>query len=101
MCCKSKLCPRENAQPNSDSDLEVHMDIDLGTAVRTLVCVAMGQSSEKRVTVGLIVAVLARKFSPLPEEHIAKVVTRTVIEEGGFVDRSIPGAMPIELQETV
>ena len=35
------------------------MTIDLETAVRTLVCVAMGQHPSKRVAVSLIVAVLA------------------------------------------
>ena len=59
------------------------MTIDLETAVRTLVCVAMGQHPHKRVSIDLIVAVLARKFSAMTEDDIRKLVTRTVVEEGG------------------
>lgn len=66
------------------------MAIDLETAVRTLVCASIGQTPGARVTVGLIVAVLARKFSAYPESHIARIVTRTVLQEGGTVDLSIP-----------
>lgn len=76
------------------------MDIDLEMAVRTLVCVAMGQGPDKRVTVGLIVAVLARKFSRFPEEHIARIVTRTVLEEGGTVDLSIPATEQVEFRKS-
>lgn len=76
------------------------MKIDLETAVRTLVCVAMGQSPGKQVTVGLIVAVLARKFSSFPEEHIAQMVARTVIEERGNVNRTIPASMSIALRKS-
>lgn len=76
------------------------MEIEFETAVRTLVCVCMGQDPGKRVTVGLIVAVLARKFSNLPEEHIARIVTRTVLEEGGTVDLSIPATERVELQKS-
>lgn len=68
------------------------MIIDVETAVRTLVYVAMGQHPSKRVTVGLIVAVLARKFSAIAEEEIRKLVTRTVVEEGGTVDLLDPAA---------
>ena len=66
------------------------MTIDLETAVRTLVCVAMGQHPSRRVSVGLIVAVLARKFSDFPETHLVELVTRTVLEEGGTVDLAVP-----------
>lgn len=68
------------------------MTIDLETAVRTLVCVAMGQHLHKRVSVDLIVAVLARKFSAMTEDDICKLVTRTVVEEGGTVDLIDPAA---------
>lgn len=71
------------------------MEIEFETAVRTLVCVAMGQGPDKRVTVGLIVAVLARKFSSFSEQQIAQVVIRTVLEEGGTVDHSIPATSPV------
>jgi hypothetical protein len=70
------------------------MTIDLETAVQTLVCVAMGQHPSKRVTVGLIVAVLARKFSAVTEDDIRKLVTRTVVNEGGTVDLLDPAAGP-------
>ena len=76
------------------------MDIDLETAVRTLVCVAMGQGPNKRVTAGLIVAVLARKFSRFPEDHIARIVTKTILEEGGTVDLSIPPTVPMEFRKS-
>jgi hypothetical protein len=46
----------------------------------------MGQHPRKRITVDLIVAVLARKFSAFTEEHITDLVIRTVVEEGGTVD---------------
>ena len=68
------------------------MTIDLETAVRTLVCVAMGQHPSKRVAIGLIVAVLASKFSTITEDDIRKLVTRTVAEEGGTVDLLDPAA---------
>ena len=68
------------------------MTIDLETAVRTLVCVAMGQHPRKRIAVDLIVAVLARKFSAFTEEHITELVIRTVVEEGGTVDVLSPAA---------
>ena len=74
------------------------MSIDLETAVRTLVSVAMEQDPGKRVTAGLIVAVLARMFSVFPEAHIAQVVTRTVLEAGGTVDLSIPVTRPTALK---
>ena len=74
------------------------MSIDLETAVRTFVSVAMGQDPGKRVTVGLIVAVLARKFSVFPEEHIAQVVTKAVREAGGTVDLAIPATKPTALK---
>ena len=61
------------------------MEVDLETAARTLVVVAMGQAPGKRVTVGLIVAVLAGKFSTCPENRIAELVTRMVMDEGGTV----------------
>lgn len=76
------------------------MDIDLETAVRTLVCVAMGQDPGKRVTVGLIVAVLARKFSRFPEELIARIVARTVLEEGGTAVFSRPATKPREYRRS-
>ena len=61
------------------------MDIEFETAVRTLVCVCMGQDPAKRVTAGLIIAVLSRKFVNIPEEEISRLVTSTIIEEGGVV----------------
>ena len=76
------------------------MDIDLETAVRTLVCVAMGQDPGKRVTVGLIVAVMARKFSHFPEKHIARIAVRTVLEEGGTADFSIPATRPVAYRQS-
>lgn len=71
------------------------MTIDLETAVRTLVCVAMGQHPSRRVTVDLIVAVLASKFSAITEDDIRGLVTRTVLEEGGTVDLLDPAADPV------
>jgi hypothetical protein len=71
------------------------MIIDLDTAVRTLVCTTMAQAPSKRVTSRLIVAVLARKFSDVSEEHIARLVSRTIIEEGGSEDvHSTTGTAP-------
>lgn len=70
------------------------MTIDLETAVRTLVCVAMGQHPSRRVTVDLIVAVLASKFSAITEDDIRGLVTRTILEEGGTVDLLDPAAGP-------
>ena len=52
------------------------MEVDLETAARTLVVVAMGQAPGKRVTVGLIVAVLAGKFSTCPENRIAELAAQ-------------------------
>lgn len=75
------------------------MNIDLETAIRTLVCVSMGQNPEKRVSVGLIVAVLARKFSAYPEVHIADRVTQTILEEGGTVDLLLAPAVPGPFKE--
>ena len=71
------------------------MTIDLETAVRTLVCVAMGQHPSKRVAVSLIVAVLAGKFSAITEDDICKLVTRTILEEGGIVDLLDPATDPL------
>lgn len=76
------------------------MDIELETAVRTLACAAMWHDPSRRVTVGLIVAVLYRKFPRIPEEHIARIVTRTVEEEGGTLDLSGPAAKPREYQRS-
>ena len=73
------------------------MDIDLETAVRALVSAAMGQGPDRRVTVGLVVAVLARKFSVIPEEYIAQVVSRAFIAAGGTVELSIPATTPMAL----
>lgn len=75
------------------------MTIDLETAVRTLVCVAMGQHPRKRVAVDLIVAVLARKFSVFTEEHITELVIKTVVEEGGIVDMLNPAADLIPIMQ--
>ena len=66
------------------------MEVDFDTAVRTLVCVAMGQAPDKRVAAGLIVAVLARKFSRFPESHISRMVTKAILEEGGTTDPTVP-----------
>jgi hypothetical protein len=74
--------------------MDVPMNIDFETAVRTLVWAAMGEDPHGRVTVGLIVAVLARKFSVFTEEHIAGMVARIVLEEGGNVDHAVPIKMP-------
>ncbi len=74
------------------------MSIDLETAVRTLVSMAIGQDPGRRVTVGLIVAVLARKFSVFPETHIAQVVTKAVSEADGTGDLSIPATKPTALK---
>lgn len=76
------------------------MNIDFETAVRTLVCVTMGQRRDKRVTVGLIVAVLALKFSMFPEDHIAQVVTRIVLEEGGTLDLTTAVKAPVNLLQS-
>ena len=73
------------------------MEVDLETAARTLVVVAMGQAPGKRVTVGLIVAVLAGKFSTCPENRIAELVTRMVMDEGGTVVLGRPPATPVPL----
>lgn len=73
------------------------MEVDLETAARTLVVVAMGQAPGKRVTVGLIVAVLAGKFSTCPEIRIAELVTRMVMDEGGTVVLGRPIATPVPL----
>ena len=73
------------------------MEVDLETAARTLVVVAMGQAPGKRVTVGLIVAVLAGKFSTCPEIRIAQLVTRMVMDEGGTVVLGRPAAAPVPL----
>ena len=71
------------------------MEVDLETAARTLVVVAVGQAPGKRVTVGLIVAVLAGKFSTCPENRIAELVTRMVMDEGGTV---VQGSLRNRLQ---
>jgi len=72
------------------------MAIDLEMAVRTLVRACIDQTPGQAVTIGLVVAVLARKFSAYPVSHIARIVTRTVLEEGGTVDLSIPAtAQPV------
>ena len=71
------------------------MEVDLETAARTLVVVAMGQAPGKRVIVGLIVAVLAGKFSTCPENRIAELVTRMVMDEGGPV---VQGSLRNRLQ---
>ena len=76
------------------------MAIDLETAVRTLVCASIGQNPGRRVTIGLIVAVLARKFSAFPESHIARIVARTVLQEGGTVDLSIPATAGAALRRS-
>ena len=77
------------------------MEVDLETAARTLVVVAMGQAPGKRVTVGLIVAVLAGKFSTCPENRIAELVTRMVMDEGGTVVLGRPTATPVPLGQVV
>lgn len=69
------------------------MNIDLETAVRTLVCVSVGQDPRSRVSVPLIVAVLAGKFQAFPEAHITELVTRVVLEEAGAVDTAHPAPL--------
>lgn len=61
------------------------MNVSFNEAVRTLVHVSMALHPSKSVEVGLIVAVLAPKFSHLPEQDIARIVTGQVLEGGGTV----------------
>lgn len=70
------------------------MEVDFETAVQTLVRSGVDQDPHKRVTIGLIVAVLSRKFSHFPERHIAKMVSRAIVAEGGIVDLSVSVKMP-------
>jgi hypothetical protein len=60
------------------------MDVSFDEAVRTLVHASMGHAS-KPVEVSLIVAVLAPRFSHLPEQDIARIVNGAVLEGGGTV----------------
>lgn len=69
------------------------MEVDFETAVQTLVRSGVDQDPRKRVTIGLIVAVLSRKFSHFPEEQIYKAVNRAIVAEGGIVDMSIPASI--------
>lgn len=59
------------------------MSIDLETAARTLVIVSMAQSPGQQVSANLIVALLSGKFPDIPEPDISRLVTSTIIEEGG------------------
>lgn len=72
--------PAENGMP---------MDVSFEYAVRTLVRMAVAQDPDMPVTIGLIVAVLAPKFSDLAEDDIARFVISAVIEEGGVVDQAL------------
>lgn len=76
------------------------MDIAFETAVRRLACAAMWHDPGKSVAVGLIVAVLSRKFADIPEEHIARIVARTVMEEGGKPDVCVPATKAPEFQRS-
>jgi len=76
------------------------MDIDINTAVGTLVRAAMGQDPDNRVTVGLIVAVLARKFAVFPETHLARLVIQAILDIGGKVDLSIPVRVPADIRRS-
>lgn len=76
------------------------MDIEFETAVKTLACAAMWHAPGQRVTVGLIVSVLSRKYPRIPEAHIARIVARTVMEEGGTLDLAIPAREPPQYQRS-
>ena len=65
------------------------MSIDLETATRTLVIVSMAQSPGQQVSANLIVAMLSRKFSDVPQDQIARLVTFTIIEEGGSLHQRL------------
>jgi len=76
------------------------MSIDLETAARTLVIVSVDQNREKRVTASLIVAVLSRKFSTVPDEQINQVVNSMIIEEGGVIDELAMNQEPVAVQKS-
>lgn len=59
------------------------MSIDLETATRTLVIVSMAQSPGQQVSANLTVALLSGKFPDIPETEITRLVTSTIVEEGG------------------
>ena len=80
------------------SNLEVPMKLDLETAVRTLVVVSIAQSSAKLVRANLIVAVLARRFSSIPEEEVGQLVDTTILEVGGIIDRPAAEAAQDEIR---
>ena len=75
------------------------MDVDFEYAVRTLVRMAVAQDPDTPVTIGLIVAVLAPKFSNLAENDIARFVISAVIEEGGAVDQSMATPDPMATRQ--
>lgn len=76
------------------------MTVDFDTAARTLVIVSMGQTREKRVTASLIVAVLSRKFSNVPEELINQIVNSMIIEEGGMIDELAMNQEPVAVLDS-
>jgi hypothetical protein len=75
------------------------MDADFEYAVRTLVRMAVAQAPDMPVTIGLIVAVLAPKFSDLAEDDIARFVISAVIEEGGVVDQALLTPNPMATRQ--